>query len=85
MNDSPTNAEANAGNTEETVQKIKDAYQKIRHGASLVQLYTALLYQGPGVVRRINQGLVRLLERDGFANVSDSVGMDVDTSNMQGY
>ncbi|MBC8338187.1 MAG: quinone-dependent dihydroorotate dehydrogenase [Rhodospirillales bacterium] len=53
-----------------------DAYAKIRAGASLVQLYTALVYEGPGLVGRINRDLVRLMERDGFAHVSDAVGAD---------
>ncbi len=53
-----------------------DAYAKIRAGASLVQLYTALVYEGPGLIRHINRDLSRLLERDGFANVSDAVGAD---------
>jgi dihydroorotate dehydrogenase len=53
-----------------------DAYAKIRAGASLVQLYTALVYEGPGLIRRINRDLAALLERDGFANVSDAVGAD---------
>lgn len=51
-----------------------DAYRKIRLGASLVQLLTALVYEGPGIVKTINRGLVRLLERDGFANVAEAVG-----------
>lgn len=51
-----------------------DAYQKIRLGASLVQLYTALVYQGPGVVKEICHGLARLLERDGFSSVAAAVG-----------
>ena len=52
----------------------EDAYRKIRLGASLVQLYTALIYEGPGVVKQIAQGLARLLKRDGFANVAAAVG-----------
>jgi dihydroorotate dehydrogenase len=51
-----------------------DAYAKIRAGASLVQLYTALVYQGPWLVARINRGLGRLLRQDGFASVADAVG-----------
>jgi len=54
----------------------EDAYEKIRLGASLVQLLTALVYHGPGVVRRINEGLCTLLARDGFQNVSEAVGVD---------
>ena len=53
-----------------------DAYAKIRIGASLVQLLTALVYEGPGVVRRIVRELASLLERDGFAHVSEAVGID---------
>jgi dihydroorotate dehydrogenase len=49
---------------------------KIRAGASLIQLYTALAYQGPGLVRRIKKDLLSLLASDGFATVSDAVGAD---------
>lgn len=55
-----------------------DAYAKIRAGASLVQLYTALTYHGPGLVTRIKRELLQLLERDGFSHVSQAVGVDVD-------
>jgi dihydroorotate dehydrogenase len=51
-----------------------DAYEKIRAGASLVQLYTGLIYRGPGLPHRINRGLVRLLRRDGFQHLSEAVG-----------
>jgi dihydroorotate dehydrogenase len=54
----------------------EDAYTKIRAGASLVQLYTALVYQGPGLVNRIKRELLELLARDGFASVADAVGKD---------
>jgi dihydroorotate dehydrogenase len=54
----------------------EDAYAKIRLGASLVQLLTALIYRGPGVVRAITTGLARLLERDGVKKVGDAVGVD---------
>ena len=54
----------------------EDAYGMIRLGASLVQLYTALVYEGPGVVRRITAGLAELLERDGLPAVADAVGAD---------
>jgi dihydroorotate dehydrogenase len=53
-----------------------DAYRMIRLGASLVQLYTALVYEGPGVVRRITEGLAELAARDGVARVADVVGAD---------
>ena len=54
-----------------------DAYEKIRAGASLVEVYTALIYKGPSLVREINAGLVGLLARDGFTNVAEAVGTDV--------
>lgn len=50
------------------------AYQKIRAGASAVQLYTAMVYEGLSLIPRIAKGLDALLARDGFANVTDAVG-----------
>jgi dihydroorotate dehydrogenase len=54
-----------------------EAYAKIRAGASLVQLYTALAYEGPGLVARIKRELLDCLARDGFANVAAAVGADL--------
>lgn len=54
-----------------------DAYRKIRLGASLVQLYTAMIYHGPSIAKDILRGLVELLERDGFRHVSEAVGADL--------
>ncbi|HKQ43918.1 MAG TPA: quinone-dependent dihydroorotate dehydrogenase [Rhizomicrobium sp.] len=51
-----------------------DAYAKIRAGASLVQLYTALAFDGPGLVARLKEELLACLARDGFARLSDAVG-----------
>ena len=53
-----------------------DAYAKIRAGASLVQLYSALVFHGPGLVGRIKRELAALIRRDGFASVRDAVGAD---------
>jgi dihydroorotate dehydrogenase len=61
------------------VRSGADAYAKIRAGANLVQLYTALTYHGPGLVTRIKRELLQLLERDGFSNVGQAVGADVDS------
>lgn len=58
------------------IDSAEAAYEKIRAGASLVQVYTGLVYEGPGLVRRINKGLVRLLKKDGFAHIADAVGAD---------
>jgi dihydroorotate dehydrogenase len=52
----------------------EDAWEKISAGASLVQLYTGFIYQGPNIAREINEGLSRILEREGFANVDEAVG-----------
>jgi dihydroorotate dehydrogenase subfamily 2 len=54
----------------------EDAYRKIRLGASLIQLITGMIYQGPQTIGYINQGLVKLLERDGFANIAEAIGID---------
>jgi dihydroorotate dehydrogenase (fumarate)/dihydroorotate dehydrogenase len=54
----------------------EDAYRRIRLGASLVQVYTAVIYRGPGLVKDIKRGLCALLERDGLTNVRDAVGLD---------
>jgi dihydroorotate dehydrogenase len=51
-----------------------DAYAKIRAGASLVQLYSALVYEGPGLVGRIKRELAQALRRDGFSSVAQAVG-----------
>jgi dihydroorotate dehydrogenase len=51
-----------------------DAYEKIRAGASLVQLYTGLVYEGPGLIARIKHELLACLTHDGFATIADAVG-----------
>jgi len=53
-----------------------DAYAKIRAGASLVQLYSALTFNGPGLIARIKRELLACLTRDGFARIGDAVGRD---------
>lgn len=58
------------------VASADDAYVKIRAGASLVQLYTALVFAGPALLARIKTGLAALLRRDGFASVAEAVGAD---------
>jgi dihydroorotate dehydrogenase len=54
-----------------------DAYDRIRSGATLVQLYTALIYEGPGVVHRIVGGLGERLAVDGFTSIEEAIGSDV--------
>ena len=54
-----------------------DAWARITAGASLIQLYSAMVYQGPGIARRIALGLARRLKQHGFATVADAVGSDI--------
>jgi dihydroorotate dehydrogenase len=58
------------------VRNAADAYRKLRAGACLVQLYTGFVYGGPSTARRINEGLLRLLDRDGFDSIEAAVGVD---------
>jgi dihydroorotate dehydrogenase len=58
------------------VESGETAYRKIRAGASLVQLYTGLVYDGPGLVARIKRELADLLRRDGFSELAAAVGAD---------
>jgi dihydroorotate dehydrogenase len=58
------------------VSDADTAYAKIRAGANAIQLYTAMVYEGPGIVGRIKAGLVERLQADGFASVSEAVGVD---------
>ncbi len=62
----------------------KDAYRKIRAGASLVQLYTGFVYRGPSVTRNINRGLLNLLERDGLSDLGEAVGTEVPGGSRNG-
>ena len=59
------------------IMSAEDAYERIRAGATLVQIYTGMVYDGPGLVNRLREGLPALLKRDGFKSVKDAVGVDV--------
>ncbi len=54
----------------------EDAYAKVRAGARLLQVYTALVFQGPGLLTRLHRGLAERLNRDGFSTLADAVGVD---------
>ncbi len=58
------------------IASAADAYAKIRAGATLVQLYSALVYQGFSIVGSIHKGLLELLARDGFTHIGQAVGAD---------
>ncbi|MEO7635970.1 MAG: quinone-dependent dihydroorotate dehydrogenase [Sphingomicrobium sp.] len=58
------------------IASADDAWARIRAGASLVQLYTAMVFDGPGIARRIARGLAEQVERAGFANIAEAVGTE---------
>ena len=58
------------------IASAEQAWQRIRAGASLIQLYSAITYEGPGIARRIVKGLERLMARDGFASIAEAVGSE---------
>ncbi|PHK48530.1 quinone-dependent dihydroorotate dehydrogenase [Staphylococcus edaphicus] len=55
----------------------EDAIKMMRHGASLVQVYSALVFEGPGLTQKLNKQLVRYLQSNGYNNVKDIIGLDV--------
>ena len=63
------------------ISSAKDAYNKIRNGASLVQLYTGIVYHGPGLIKKMNSEISTLLKNDGFDSISDAVGVDTEIKN----
>ncbi|GFQ79379.1 dihydroorotate dehydrogenase [Trichonephila clavata] len=58
------------------VSSGKDAFEKIKAGASLIQLYTALSYEGPPVIGKIKRELKELLIANKYHNVADAIGAD---------
>lgn len=58
------------------IGNAEQAYARLRAGASLVQLYSALVYEGPYLAKRINAGLKQLMARDGFGHISEVIGID---------
>jgi dihydroorotate dehydrogenase len=58
------------------IATAEDAWERIRAGASLVQLYSAMVYDGPGIARRMAHGLAQILKREGFANIGEAIGTE---------
>ncbi|BCX79466.1 quinone-dependent dihydroorotate dehydrogenase [Campylobacter sp. 19-13652] len=56
------------------ISSADEAYERIKFGASLVQVFSAFIYEGPFLARRINEGLCELLAKDGYAHISEAVG-----------
>lgn len=58
------------------IDSAEEAYRRIKAGATLVQVYSALIYHGPTLIRDINLGLIELLKADGYSNISEAIGSD---------
>ena len=58
------------------IDSAEEAYRRIKAGASLVQVYSMLIYKGPALIKEINTGLVDLLKKDGYTHISEAVGAD---------
>jgi dihydroorotate dehydrogenase len=59
------------------IDSAEEAYKRIKAGASLLQVYTAIIYKGPGIIGEINRGLIELLKKDGFNHISEAIGSDL--------
>jgi len=58
------------------IESADDVYRRIKAGASLVQIYSMLIYNGPSMLKEINEELIKLLKKDGYTNISQAVGAD---------
>ena len=58
------------------IDSADEAYRRIKAGASLVQVYSMLVYRGPALIKEINEGLIRLLHKDGYTHISQAIGAD---------
>ncbi|MEJ2372564.1 MAG: dihydroorotate dehydrogenase (quinone), partial [Sulfurimonas sp.] len=58
------------------IDSAEEAYRRIKAGASLVQVYSAMIFGGPDLIMNINKGLVELLKADGYNNITEAIGAD---------
>lgn len=58
------------------IDSAEEAYRRIKAGASLVQVYSMLVYKGPALIKEINEGLIKLLQKDGYNHISEAIGTD---------
>ena len=58
------------------IDSAEEAYRRIKAGASLIQVYSALIFKGPALAKEINTGLLELIEKEGFKNLSEAIGAD---------
>ncbi|QKF63020.1 dihydroorotate dehydrogenase 2 [Campylobacter mucosalis] len=59
------------------ISDAQDAYERIKMGASLIQIYTSFIFKGPMICSELNSGILKLLEADGFNNISEAIGINV--------
>lgn len=59
------------------IADANEAYRRFKAGASLVQAYSGMIFEGPSMVRKINEGILELMEKDGFKNISEVIGSDL--------
>jgi len=59
------------------IDSAEEAYKRIKAGASLLQVYSGIIYKGPGLIGEINRGITQLLKRDGFNHISEAIGCDI--------
>ncbi len=59
------------------IDSAEEAYKRIKAGASLLQVYSGIIYKGPGLVGKINRGLIEFLKKDGFNHISEAIGSDI--------
>jgi dihydroorotate dehydrogenase len=58
------------------IGSAEEAYRRIRAGASLIQIYSAFIFQGPALNKKINEGILQLMSQDGFHHISEAIGAD---------
>ena len=56
------------------IETAEDAYRRIKAGATLIQVYSMLIYNGPKMIKEINEGIIRLLKEDGYSHISEAIG-----------
>ncbi len=59
------------------ISNANEAYKRIKAGASLVQLYTGLIFEGPSIVKKMNEELLKLLKQDNYNSIKDAIGVDL--------
>lgn len=59
------------------ISDAKEAYKRIKAGATLVQVYTGLIFKGPSMCKEINEGILELMQKDGYENISEAIGADL--------